>query len=172
MRNAVDRWSKNPWIDAAIGTTVSLAYLGWRLAEQAPLAVLGPGDRGTLYATIAGLAGALLAFGLTPVAIVLALAPGPRLKALLRHHDDELRRGLMFLLGAVLILLVVTVVALATDTGSHSARWVRYLVLASAVPSGLGVARVILQFDYLLRNVSEDRGAETRQLKRVDKKAS
>jgi hypothetical protein len=172
VSKTLDWWSRHPLCDGVLGVSVSAAYLLWRLTGQQAISVLDANDRGTLYATIAGVSAGLLAFGLTPTAIVLALTPGQRLKSLLRHHSDELRRALTALLMVVLVLLASSLLALAIDTGAETARWLRYVILASAVATMFGCGRIIWHFNTLLQNVNRDQSSNAVPFERVDRHAS
>lgn len=164
----LDWWSAHVWVDLVAGGVVASAYWIWRLADGEAIVVLDGDGRATLYTALAGIAAALLAFGITPVAIVLALTPGPRLSALLKYHGEAVRRTLMAALWSLVSFLVVSVAALAGDTGARDVAWLRYLLLAVAVQALLSILRLLQTFSLLLRDINIDRRSESPALKRVD----
>lgn len=158
----IDQWGARPWIDLIVGGVVAVGYAVWRAAGGGPLVVLDEGDRQQLYVVVAGAAGALLAFGITPIAIILALAPGPRLRALLARFSGEIRRTLMAALWLLLALLVASISAIAIDTGGSSEGWIRFIVLALAVAALLAIVRLVRMFGLLMRNIGLDNETQHR----------
>jgi hypothetical protein len=75
---------------AATATTFALVRYG-PLTD--PLGRMTGNRRGGWYQTLAGVGGAFLGFGITPLAIVLALAPGPRLQVFFRRFGTPSRSG-------------------------------------------------------------------------------
>lgn len=164
----VDRWGVHPRIDYIVGAGVAGGYLLFRALGGEPVVVLEPDSRAALYGVLAGAAGALLAFGITPIAIVLALTPGDRLKALLKYHNDEIRATLMAALWSLLALLVVSIVCVATDTGGASASWLRYVLLTVATVALLRTARLLRLFGLMLLDIGRDHASPGAQLHRLD----
>lgn len=169
VRGLLDRWGAAVWVDPLFAVAGALAYFFWRVAGGNPAVSLDPSARGVLFGTLAATAGALLAFGVTPIAIVLALAPGPRLKALLQHHGDELRRTLLAMLWGYLAVMAVAILGLAIDTGAGSARWVRYLLLAATIQALIATARLVRTFGLLLLNIGRDQATDDTPLPRIDR---
>jgi hypothetical protein len=167
LSKAIDRWAGQPWWDALAGFAVALGCFAYNALADSPIVVLDSDSRTAIYTVLAGFAGAVLAFGFAPIAIVLALAPGPRLGALLKHHHQELRRALLGVVWSALALIAASIAALALDTGEQTASWVRYVVLAAGVSVLLTSAALIRTFGLLLLNIGKDQQSDHQPLKPV-----
>lgn len=155
--NLIGWWSKRPLIDALVGAGVIGGYQFARHQGVGPIVTLDAAARSTVYTSVIGAGGAVLAFIVVPAAIVLALTPGPRLAYLLEEHPEDLLRATVWGATAAVLTMAVGLGALALDTGGYGNELMRNLILFAAIGLFLGALRMIAIFSVLLRNVGRDR---------------
>jgi hypothetical protein len=139
-------WRKYWWCDVVLGG--SAGFLTWRLGGRG---VLHVGDPSTLYLVVVTASVGLGILALTPIAIVLALAPGPRLRALLDNQMDIVRRAMTWTVMANLLAIAIAVLGVATDEKVHSVLWLRVVATGGEFVSLLAMARLVWFFVALLR---------------------
>jgi len=140
-------WRRNWWCDLLIGAAGSVV-VWW---AGGPGDVLHKGDPSSLYLAVVTASAALGILALTPIAIVLALTPGPRLKALLDNQMDLLRRAMTWTVMANLLAIAIGVLGLALDGTDQGRGWLRIAALGAEFVSLLSMARLVWFFAALLR---------------------
>lgn len=151
-------WVSNPPLDwpiliTAAATTFVLVRYG-PLTD--PLGRMSGDRRGGWYQTLAGVAGAFLGFGITPLAIVLALAPGPRLQAFFRRFGTPLVQAFLAAVRSLMLVTAMAGVAYVGDTTATDHYLWRCLTHAALFLAVLRVVRLILVFSQLLLANAED----------------
>jgi outer membrane protease len=113
--------------------------------------VLHGGDPSTLYLAVVTASAALGILALTPIAIVLALTPGPRLKALLDNKMDVVRQAMAWTVVANLLAVAIGIVGIASDEVMHAHLWMRVVATGAEFVSLMAMARLVWFFVALLR---------------------
>lgn len=168
MRRLRIFWSAHPGFDLIVGIAVTVAYfLGRRSNIVPPIVKASPGQLTAIYQTTVGAGVSFLAFGMTPVAIILGLSPGPRLTVLLRTRSSDIAPVFVAALWRILALVCCGACGLLFDVPGAPGRWPRYLTLALAIASVSAIARMIDTFSTLLRLIAVDREDGRRHLNPV-----
>lgn len=131
----------------------------------APDGVISEGDATALFGAVVAASSALGTLAITPIAIVLALTPGPRLKALLSQHLTIVRVAMGWTVLCNLLAVAVGVIGLAADNGKNGDDAVRFLVVALEFASLLAMCRLVWFFLALLRLDDVDRSANHSDLR-------
>jgi hypothetical protein len=152
----VSRWSQRPAVDYLVGLAALSSYRVARLFGLSPLVVQPGSQRTEIYQGSIAAASAVLAFVVVPVAIVLALAPGRRVTALLRRYPHDLRRATVAGGAGALLTLATGIGALAFDAGSGSNEFFRHAMALAVAVLFLSAARVIDLFAALLKTIASD----------------
>jgi hypothetical protein len=138
-------WRRRLWLDLVLGAIIS------GVAELvSPKGLLHSGDPGSLYIAAVTSSAAFGAFAVTPIAIVLALAPGPRLKALLNTQMDAVRRAMAWAVILNVVAVGIGVFGIAVDSNQDPEAWLRYISFALELAGLLAVARLVWFFVSLL----------------------
>lgn len=151
-------WVSTPPLDWVIlAGAVAATYFVVRYGPLTdPLSRMSGGRRGGWYQTLAGVAGAFLGFGITPLAIVLALAPGPRLQGFFRKFGTPLVQAFLAAVRSLMLLTAVSAVGYVGDTTATDHHLWRSLTYAALLVAVLRVVRLILVFSHLLLANAED----------------
>lgn len=112
--------------------------------------MLHQGDASTLAGGAITASVALAAMTLTPMAIVLALSPGPRLQSLLRFHRQTVRRSMGWAVALNLVATCAGLLDLIVDTNKDPILWVRWAMVSGEVAALLATARLMWFFLSLL----------------------
>jgi hypothetical protein len=150
-------WRRHWWADVLLGLAAVLML--WHFLDRG---LLHGGDAGSLFVVVSTASAALGTLAITPIAIVLALTPGPRLRALLDHQVAVVRRAMVWTVFANLLTVAIGVVGISTDDRVHVEVPVRVLALTFEASSLLAMARLVWFFAALLRLDDVDKAAETR----------
>ena len=134
-------WRQHLWMDLVVGLLAAL--IAFVVTDHG---TLHTGDATNLYIAVVSASAALGAFAVTPIAIVLALTPGPRLKALLNHQMDQMRRAMGWTVAINLIAIAVGLIGIAIDSADHAYGPLRFLALAIELAALLAVSRLVWFF--------------------------
>lgn len=151
-RTPLGWWRRQWWLDLFLG--LGAATLLYRAVDGG---ALQGGDAVALYGAVVGASAALGTLALTPVAIVLALTPGPRLHALMAHHLATVRRAMTWTVMASLAALALGVVGLAVDSATAQHGGLRLAAVSAQFASILAMARLVWFFLALLTVEELDR---------------
>ena len=111
-----------------------------------------PTERSALYSTLASIFGALLGFVIAAIAIVLTLAPDPRLDLVTRSpHYATLWRIFFSATRALGLATVACVAGLVFDRSSIPPLWLVAVVIFSTLWSSLRVWRCIWALEKLVK---------------------
>jgi len=152
----VRRVAGNVFIDWRWRTELTVAVVlvsafVWTTREACFPTVMDEDTRGSLYASLAGTAGALLGFVLAALAILVALPSTERLEALRRHPRWERVPSAYFRAArALLVALILTTLGIALDGAGKP--WLPYeVVTVVAVAAALvRVAASVAALDQIL----------------------
>jgi hypothetical protein len=139
-------------IDAA----ATIALVGALCLAAPDDSVLFAGDATTLYGTVTGAGSAIAALALTPIAIVLGLSSGERLRALLRQHNGELRTTSTRAVAANLFAAALGVIGLVIDNSTTTLWWLRLLAVTVLLFGFLAVLRLARAFASVLEVHAKD----------------
>lgn len=151
----------HPSVDLAIGLVVGFVLWAARLSHHHdPLSTMDNGGRQVAYYTISTAAAALLGFGVTAMAIFVALVPGARMRRLLDHHALIVRKTFASTIRVLALLTLFGVLGAIADVSTHYdfMRLVIYVLLVMAV---LRVARMLWLFSALVTIGTRDRDEGT-----------
>ncbi|MBU6530975.1 hypothetical protein AB0896_16350 [Streptomyces parvulus] len=154
-----DRWAEHLWIDYLVAALIlGVHVLVIRATESGDwLSWIDSSQRTGLYAAAAGVVSAI--GGLSAIAIsIYTAANGERLRAVRRHHQDDLRRSWRSLLcsTALVCTLLLSALSLDRDKDPVSARFIFEFAMSFAA---LRFSRLIWLFDSMMR-VSDADSAE------------
>ncbi len=138
-------WRRHWWVDLLLGIASAVA-----LRQASSFGLLRTGEANELYVAIASTSAALGTLAITPIAIVLALTPGPRLRALLAHHVAIVRRAMSWTVFANLLAVATSLVGLAVDVEGHPVLWLRASALSFEGAALLAMARLVWFFVAML----------------------
>ena len=138
-------WRRHDQVDVGLGLVADAAI--WLTT---PHSVLRRGDASGLAGGVIVASAALAAMTLTPIAIVLALSPGPRLQALLRYHRATVRRSMAWAVMLNLTATGVGVLDLSVDSGTYPVLPLRWVVVSAEVAALFAMARLMWFFLSLL----------------------
>lgn len=159
LASAQDVWLRRPAVDwpiAIVGATVVF------LAADPIWSLTGPA-RSTMYETIATSSAALLGFGVTAIAIFLALVPGARLRHLLRERNVFLNAVFASSVVALALATATGVAGVMTDVGLH-ANWLRAIVYGVLVLAALRVVRLLWLFTNVVAIATKDKVEGTEKI--------
>lgn len=122
-----------------------------------PHTIFSHGDATALASGVIVASAALGALAITPIAIVLALTPGPRLQALMKSHLGRVRQSMSWAVVVNLLSLTMGIIDLVVDSASHPETVIRWLVVGAEFASLLAMARLVWFFVSLLSVDSTDR---------------
>lgn len=151
------------WLWAA--TLVAAHYaVVWITGQGDIMAWHGPERRSTIYVTLAGSTGTLLAVVSVGLGIYLS-ASGERMRWLRRHASWRGTRVWLAVVVNLLVTLVVAIAALATDSSVDAAgevvkgaEWMRWLVQLAVLSLAISFTRMLLFFRAVLttKGLDED----------------
>lgn len=149
------------WLWAA-ALVVAHGAVVWRTGHGDLLAWHGPERRATVYTSLAGSTGTLLAVVSVGLGVYLSAA-GERMRWLRRHAGWRGTRVWLAVIVNLLATLVVSVVALATDTSTtatgaviEGAEWMRWVVEFAVVALTISFVRMLLFFRGILTTKASD----------------
>lgn len=151
-------WSAHPTIDWVIVVMLLLFHalalhkdwINWTLADLDKL------DRARLYQTMATVSSLLFGFATASIAFFYGSAKGDRLDLLKQVMSTQLVRTWKAALGAPLLTVAVTSIALIVDMGTAGRPWVAWAVTGSLLMLALRAIRLRWLFAQTLRLLSHD----------------
>jgi hypothetical protein len=151
----------HPTVDLVVAVPFSLVLLATAVHDGTdPLSKLLAGERQIAYGTIATSAAALLGFGVTAMAIFIALVPGARLKRLLERRGATVRRIFFSTISALAVLTAVGVAGTIFDASTHET-WLRAIAYGALLVAAARVARMLWLFSNLVSIGTRDRDEGT-----------
>jgi hypothetical protein len=141
-------------MDIIVGLACSaLIWVAWTDS------ILQVGDPTSMYLAIVTASAALGTLAITPIAIVLALTPGPRLKALLAHHIALVRTAMAWTVLSNLCAVAVALTGLVIDSETDALSWLRATAFALELAALCAMGRLVWFFTALLTVDELDRTA-------------
>lgn len=158
-------WSDRPGLDWLIAAIVTAIYavalrLGWMSLEPWGLA---KDDRMRLYTTVATVSSLLFGFATASIAFFYGSASGHRVELFKQIMDQAITRTWRAVLGAPLLAVAVTVIALVTDTGPQGSPGIGAAVWVSILLLALRGFRLRWMFVQTLRIQSRDLASSNKQ---------
>jgi len=155
-------WRRHWWADVILGVVAATAL------RTAPHTIIRVGDAGAVYAAVVAASAALGTLAITPIAIVLALTPGRRLRALLEHHVRSIRNAMAWTVLSNLAAVALGICGLVVDSAAHVVTPLRIGALALEAAALLAMARLVWFFVALLAVNEVDHDTEMRELDNQD----
>jgi hypothetical protein len=152
LRSLTKPWRRRAGLDVPLGALLT-ALTDW----LAPHSIFRSGDASALASGVIVASAALGALAITPVAIVLALTPGPRLRALMRSQVTKVRNAMSWAVVANLLAVAIGIADLVTDSSEHPEAVVRFALVTLEFAALLSMARLVWFFVSLLAIDEVDR---------------
>lgn len=142
-----------PSLDAAASVAFVVGYwfLGPLAENRDAVAQLPSDGYRPVIILLASIGSALLGLTLTAMAILLAITPGDRLRALLRNHRPTIVRSFVAAARGLVTLTFLSVYLLIFRNGGPPNRLLRALLYGALVLSALSFVRLVYVLNYLLR---------------------
>ncbi len=147
-------WRKHWWFDILLGATGAL------LLDLAFRNTLLTGNVSIFFLAVVTASAALGALAITPIAIILALTPGPRLKSLMKHHVDMIRHAMSWTVFANLFTVLIGILGISTNSSSITQHPIGVAALIAEFSALLAMGRLVWFFVALLRVNGADRSSE------------
>lgn len=149
-------WVRHRWTDLILSATLAAAWLyaGYRGCIPLVLTSVPAEARHSVFQILATIAGTMAGFVLTSISILVNLlrTPMTTIDKLLPAEDKRTIGGVFLgTLPRLLLLFVLALIALQTDTSTSDGYWLlQLLTLATAVAGVLALARVVWALRRLL----------------------
>jgi hypothetical protein len=147
-------WRRHPALDLPMGLGFA-ALTDW----LAPHSIFGTGDTSALASGVIVASAALGALAVTPIAIVLALTPGPRLRALMGYQLAKVRSAMSWAVIANLLAVVGGVLDLITDSSASPEPPLRWAIVSLEFAALLSMVRLVWFFVSLMVVDEADRSS-------------
>ncbi|MCU1465626.1 MAG: hypothetical protein JWM72_1554 [Actinomycetia bacterium] len=155
-----DIFFSHPSIDVAAGVLVAGLLWAFRMDHHDPLGLLNADQRQLAYGTVATATAALLGFGVTAMAIFVALVPGARLRRVLERRRATVRKTFSSTITSLFALTVVSLAGTFLDV-ARSTPVLRVVIYAVSTIALLRLARMLWLFSNLVAIGTRDRDEGT-----------
>lgn len=150
MKKWLHTWQAHPGADLALGSVA--AVLGLVLGLDSDQI-----DPATFYQVCGGTGAALIAFVVTPIAVLLSLQGGRLFSAFDKAQRPRILRWMSWAFGLNLALLVVAILGSLADSEGEAVAAVRLVALGLAVACILATGRLFWSFVAALKLHQSDR---------------
>lgn len=151
-------WGQH-FLGAELALSVGLVLIFWicmkRFGLEGEMMGLVKGNRGAVYTTVASIAGSLLGFTLTGVAILLALADGGKLGILRRsRHYKYIYKVYMSTIKVLAVATAVSLLGLLYDRENSPQCIVLYFNLWAVMLTCFRILRCVWVLEHIIRIVT------------------
>jgi hypothetical protein len=144
-------------VELGVAFIVTIAFVLWvaRYGGDRIVADVLHGNRSAIYGTLASIAGSLLGFAITAMAIILGFVPLERMAVVKEStHYNDLWQTFTSAIRALALATIATLLGLVLDRDASPLRWLVYLCVFAILLSLLRLARCVWVLEKVIRLVT------------------